>query len=168
MHFQPCTLGDLDEIFRLYRQAIAFQKTKTDKIWGEIAHETVKSEINEGHKWKITINRQMACVFAITFSDPVIWGEKNNNPAVYLHRIAVNPAFRGYGFVKSIVEWCRKKAPEWNIDYIRLDTAAGNHKLIAYYQKNGFAYLGDAFVAANSTLPGHYQNASFALLEIAL
>lgn len=168
MRFQPCTLADLDEIFRLYRQAIAFQKTKTDKIWGAIAQETVLNEIKKGHKWKITINGEIACVFAISFSDPVIWGKKDEDRAIYLHRIAVNPEFRGYGFVKSIVEWCLKKAPEWNIEYIRLDTAAGNQKLISYYQKNGFTYLGDAFVAANSSLPGHYQNASFALLEIAL
>ena len=168
MHFQPCTLNDLDEIFRLYEQAIDFQKTKTSNVWLGFSREMVINEIKERRKWKIVMGNKVACVFTTIFSDPIIWKEKNVDPSIYIHRISTNAEFRGQGFVKAIVNWCKANAPETGIKYIRLDTAANNPGLVNYYQKCGFTYLGDTYVDESDDLPAHYQNASFALFEIKL
>lgn len=35
----------------------------------------------------------------------LIWGDKNSEPSVYLHRIATNPNFRGQKQVIEVVKW---------------------------------------------------------------
>jgi hypothetical protein len=49
------------------------------------------------------MNNEIACVFATTFSDPLIWEKRDTDPSVYIHRIATNPNFRGNNLVAAIV-----------------------------------------------------------------
>lgn len=55
--------------------------------------------------WKI------ACVWAISYSDPQIWEEVDNTECIYHHRIATNPNFRRNNFVKTIVAWAQNSLP---------------------------------------------------------
>ena len=68
--------ADISEIFRLYRLATAFQKTKRGVQWPEFSAELVSKEIAESRQWKIMVGKEMACVWAVTYEDPEIWGEK--------------------------------------------------------------------------------------------
>lgn len=159
---------DIPEIFRLYRLAIAFQKTRNSVLWPEFSKELVSKEIMENRQWKLIIDQQIACVWAITFSDPEIWGEKDADKAMYIHRIATNPEFRGHKFVEHIVRWSKTYAKEKGLDYIRLDTVGENKGLIAHYTNCGFQYLGLFKLENTSSLPAHYQNSSVSLFEIKL
>lgn len=88
--------------------------------------------------------------------------------AIYIHRIATNPRFRGNNFVKIIVEWARVYAKNKDKDFIRLDTLENNEKLIKYYVDAGFSFL-DMFDLKNTNgLPGHYHNVPACLFEIKL
>ena len=58
--------------------AIAYQKTKFNKQWQGFDRALVEKEISENRQWKITIDNEIACVFAITFEDKSIWKEKNS------------------------------------------------------------------------------------------
>ncbi|MBQ0741472.1 GNAT family N-acetyltransferase, partial [Aquimarina celericrescens] len=64
----------------------------------------VEKEIQENRQWKLLLDNKIACVWATTFSDAQIWEEKNKDTAVYIHRIAVNPDFRGKHFIAILVE----------------------------------------------------------------
>jgi ribosomal protein S18 acetylase RimI-like enzyme len=105
-------------------------------------------------------------VWAITFDDPQIWGAKNADPAVYIHRIATNPDFRGRGLVADIVTWAQNFARRHHKKYVRLDTVGENHGLIAHYTACGFAYLGLAALTDTAGLPAHYQGATVSLFEL--
>ncbi|HVI48464.1 MAG TPA: GNAT family N-acetyltransferase, partial [Chitinophaga sp.] len=126
----------------------------------------VEQEIAEQRQWKIIIDGKIACVFVTTFNDPVIWREKDSDPAVYLHRIATNRAFRGQHFVKQIVTWTKAFAAQHNKLYIRMDTGAGNDKLNNYYVSCGFNYLGISVRENSEGLPAHYQQGASSLFEI--
>lgn len=128
----------------------------------------IETEIEELRQWKIVIDEQIACVFAIAFSDPYIWQEKNNDPAIYIHHIVTNPAFRGQGFVKAIVEWAKDYAKQHGKLFIRMDTGSGNKKLNNYYVKCGFNYLGIIEIKNAEGLPKHYIGGSSSLFEIAI
>ncbi|MEY8760445.1 GNAT family N-acetyltransferase [Chryseobacterium tongliaoense] len=158
--------NDIEEIFRLYRLATDFQRTKKIVLWPEFEKSLIETEINENRQWKIIIEDEIACIWVTTFSDPQIWGERNADPAVYIHRIATNPKFRGRNLVARIVEWVKKYAQENNKRFIRMDTVGENTELINHYQKCGFDFLG--LVQLNNTggLPGHYHNAEVSLFEI--
>ena len=157
MQIENCTMDDVDEIFILYNHAAAYQTTKNVVVWPSFENALVEKEIKEKRQWKILINNEMACNWATTFSDPEIWQEKNDEPSVYIHRIATNPKFRGNNFVSLIVEWSKKYALENNKRYVRLDTLGNNTRLIEYYQKCGFKFLGFKVLTDTKNLPLHYQ-----------
>lgn len=169
MSIQNSTLADIDEIFRLYALAAAHQKAVGSVvIWPTFEHSLVLTEIAASHQWKLILNGEIACVWATTFSDEQIWQERNIDAAIYIHRIATNPNFRGQNFVAIIVEWAKEFAKSKAKNFIRLDTLGNNTKLIAHYQNAGFDFLGFAELKDTSGLPPHYKEAPAALFEIKL
>jgi GNAT superfamily N-acetyltransferase len=166
MTITNCTAPDTEEIFRLYRLATEYQKTKASVLWPEFERELVNKEIAEKRQWKIMVGDSIACVFATTFNDPFIWQEKDKEPSVYIHRIATDPGHRGNNFVIEIVRWARTHAKENGKSFIRLDTVGENKGLINYYQKCGFSFLGVFKLKDTTHLPAHYHNASVSLFEI--
>jgi ribosomal protein S18 acetylase RimI-like enzyme len=168
MTIQNSTITDIDEIFSLYTIATDFQKSKFYVHWPEFKRDLIETEIRENRQWKMMIDGRIACIWATTFSDPQIWGERNHDPALYIHRIATNPDFRGNNFVECIVEWAEQYARENNKSYIRMDTIGENQELIEHYKKCGFEYLGYFKLDFIDGLPDHYALADACLFEIKL
>jgi RimJ/RimL family protein N-acetyltransferase len=163
---QNSNSNDTDEIFRLYKIATDFQKTRFTSHWPEFDRELIEIEISENRQWKIISEGKIACVWATTFNDPQIWEERNEDPAVYIHRIATNPDFRGQNLVGKIVEWAKNYAKENQKQYIRMDTVGYNLGLINYYTRCGFDFLGLLKLKNTGGLPAHYENATVSLFEI--
>lgn len=169
MKIENSNLKDLEEIFRLYREATKYQKIKfPGNQWPEFNRELILKELQENRQFKIVIDNQIACIWAITFSDAEIWEEKNSDPAIYIHRIAANPDFRGHNFVSAIVHWAKEFARGKNKEYIRLDTCGDNTRLIAHYKSAGFNFLGMKKLKDSQGLPAHYENADVCYFEIAM
>lgn len=168
MNIQNSTFQDTEEIFRLYTLATNFQKTKLSVHWPQFESSLIETEIAENRQWKIVIDDQVACVWATTFTDPQIWEERNEDPAVYIHRIATNPDFRGQNFVLHIVAWAKQYARDNGKQYVRLDTVGNNLGLIALYTKCGFDFLGLLKLRNTDGLPAHYHDAAVSLFQVAL
>jgi len=168
MIIQNSTTNDIDEIFKLYAIATDFQKSKFFVHWPEFKRALIETEIMEKRQWKMIIDGEIACIWATTFNDPQIWGERDRDPALYIHRIATNPDFRGNNFVARIVEWAEQYARENDRSYIRMDTIGENRGLIEHYQKCGFEYLGYHKLDSIEGLPDHYALADACLFEIKL
>jgi ribosomal protein S18 acetylase RimI-like enzyme len=167
MKIQNSTMADIEEIFQLYRLAAAHQKkAQAVVVWPEFERALVVQEIAENRQWKLIIDEQIACVWATTFSDEQIWEERNTDKAIYIHRIATNPNFRGNNFVLLITDWAKEYAKKNAIDFVRLDTIGNNVKLIEHYTNAGFKFLGMFDLKNTSGLPAHYSNAPACLFEI--
>lgn len=167
MTIQNSLPQDIDTIFHLYRIASQYQRSKfSDNIWPDFDHGMVKIEIAEQRQFKLLINNQIACVWAITFNDPEIWGEKDAAPSIYIHRIATDPDFRGKNLVAKIVAWAKSYAIATERKFVRLDTCGHNEALITHYTRNGFDFLGMIKIADTSALPSHYHDADVCLFEI--
>ena len=163
------TKQDIDTIFDLYDKAVNYQKERYRLHWPVFERSLVETEIEEQRQFKIVVNNTIVCVFAIAYDDPLIWEERNKDAAVYIHRIATNPNYRGQNFVTKIVEWVKNHAIKNRKNYIRLDTTGENKKLIAHYCKSGFSYLGMIYLKNTNGLPKHYQNGEpVCLFEIKL
>ena len=163
---QNSSSNDTDEIFRLYKIATDFQKTRFINHWPEFDRKLIETEISENRQWKIVSEGKIACVWATTFNDPQIWEERNEDPAVYIHRIATNPDFRGQNLVGKIVEWAKNYAQENQKQFVRMDTVGDNSGLINHYTKCGFEFLGLLKLKTTEGLPAHYDNATVSLFEI--
>jgi ribosomal protein S18 acetylase RimI-like enzyme len=168
MQIENCTLDDLDEIFRLYDIATAWQKERKSVHWPQFGRKMIISEIMEKGHWKLIDGGEITGIWVSTFSDPQIWEERNLDPAIYLHRIAVNPEFRGNRIGHRIVEWAGKHAAENGKKYLRLDTAGRNQKLIEYYTNCGFSLVEIRKLKDTSSLPEHYHDAEICLFEMTL
>ena len=166
MTIRNSEIADINEIFRLYDIARDFQKTKGAVLWPQFDKKLIETEIAENRQWKLLIDNQIACVWAITFSDPDIWEERNADPSIYIHRIATNPIFRGQNLVEAIVKWSKRYADEHEKEFIRMDTVGENKGLINYYQKCGFDYLGLLKLKNTANLPAHYHNATVSLFQM--
>lgn len=166
MDIKNSTIADIETIFGLYRMAAQYMKERFPVYFPEFDRGMVVKEIEEGRQWKMLINGELACIWAITWNDPQIWEEKDSDPSIYIHRITTVPAFRGRHLVKEIVRWAIQYAKENNRSYVRLDTVGENQKLIQHYQESGFTFLGMVQLKDTSGLPDHYKLDKVSLFEL--
>jgi hypothetical protein len=158
MLIEPCNLRDADQILRLYEYARALQQERKMVVWPYFDKSFLLKEISEQRQWKLLVNDRIACNWAITYEDKEIWEEKDNNNAIYIHRIVTHIDFRGNRFIDDIVKWAKQYALEKGRQFIRLDTLGNNTKLIQHYTSAGFTFLGIHKLSNTSTLPLHYQH----------
>ena len=157
MKIENCDINDIDEVFRLYAIASAYQRSKNVVVWPPFERKLVETEIAENRQWKLLIDGAIACNWAVTYSDSAIWEERDNKDSIYIHRITTNPGFRGRNFVAVIVDWAKAYAKEKGKRFIRLDTLGNNIKLITHYTNAGFDFLGMFRLKNTVGLPMHYQ-----------
>lgn len=166
MEIVKSQITDIDAIFDLYDFATVFQQKVGTSTWKGFERSMVEKEIIEERHFLIKEKNQISATFVLTLSDPIIWKEANNEPAVYIHRIATHPYFRGRNYVQTIRNWVIEFAKEKNLQFVRLDTTNGNELLNKYYIKCGFTYKGISKIQWTNDLPEHYKAESFALFEI--
>ena len=157
---------DIDTLIELLNAGTQYQKAVGGKEWQGFDKSLIETDIREKRAWKIVEDNTIVCIFAITFNDPHIWQEKDSTDAIYIHRIAVHPAYHGKGYVKNIAAWAKEYAGSLNKTLVRMDTTAGNDKLNQYYVSCGFNHLGSVPVAANKELPAHYAGGFSSLFEM--
>ncbi|MFK8056543.1 MAG: GNAT family N-acetyltransferase [Saprospiraceae bacterium] len=157
MHVENSLSEDMPKIFDLYRIATAYMKSKEQVHWPEFSADLIRFEIETQRQWKLVSNGEVACVWATALSDALIWGDKNEDPSLYIHRIAANPDFRGQNLVKQLVAWADEYCKRKGLKYVRMDTVGFNEGLIGHYQKLGFDFLGSAPLENTDGLPDHYK-----------
>lgn len=157
MEISNCQLSDLDDIFFLYGAARDLQTERGMVVWPVFERTLVERELRENRQWKITEQNTMACNWAVTFDDRAIWGERDQQDAVYIHRICTHPQFRGRRYIDVIVAWAKGYALQKGKRYVRLDTLGNNTRLIEHYTSSGFRFLGIWRLTDTATLPLHYQ-----------
>jgi len=159
-------LKDLDFIFQLFDSAIQYQKNNGYELWPEFSQELIANEIKENRHWKIVHNGTIVCVFSIMYNDPVIWKEKDIDPSVYLHRIAINPLFKGKRIMNVIRNWSIEHAKNKHKTFVRMDTWGNNESLRKYYINCGFNYIGQQQLQETDGIPNHYGGNFLSLFEI--
>lgn len=160
-------LQDVDTIFSLFDSAIAYQQKNGYDLWPQFSREMIQNEIAEKRHWKIMDDDIIACIFSVLYSDPVIWGlERDKEPAVYLHRITINPGYKGRNMMQLIKDWAIQHARELNKKYVRMDTWGNNISIRNYYIQCGFPHIGQQQLGQAEGLPSHYGGTLLSLFEI--
>ncbi len=165
MKITNSTSADIPKIFELYRIATAYMQSKNQVSWPEFSKELIQTEINENRQWKLLLEGEIACIWATTQTDALIWGAKDLEPSLYLHRIATNPHFRGRNLVKQLIDWANGHGKAKGLTYLRMDTVGLNKGLIGHYKKLGFQFLGAKKLDDTNGLPAHYQEGEVCLFQ---
>ena len=88
-------MHDLPLIINLFEQSIDYQEEHGYPAWRDYDQQTIIYDIENNNQYKIIIDSAVAIVFSVCYSDKIIWRAKDQGDSLYLHRIVVNPAFKG-------------------------------------------------------------------------
>ncbi len=157
---------DLEFIHQLYDEAIRYQQANGFPVWVDFDKRVLESDVLNGNHYKVVVNSQVAIVFSVCYSDKIIWRDKEKGDALYLHRIVVNPVFRGQKLFGVIVDWTTRHARRMKLRFIRMDTWASNVVLIEYYKSFGFAFIEHYKTPDSIELPAQNRKLELALLEL--
>lgn len=158
MKISNCRIADVNDILSLYQSARALQAEMKMVVWPHFDVEFLQKEIEENRQWKITNGEIMVCNWTVAFEDKEIWGERDRDDSIYIHRICTNPNLRGNRGIDKIVNWSREYAKKNGRRFVRLDTLGNNTRLIEHYTSAGFNFLGMVKLIHTDTLPAHYRN----------
>jgi GNAT superfamily N-acetyltransferase len=159
------SIKDIDTIFQFFDAAINYQRKNGYQLWPQFSRKMIGTEIKENRHWKIIDEEKILCVFSVMYNDPVIWGEMDKDPSVYLHRIAVNPEFKGKKIMVAIRHWGIAHAKETGKIYLRMDTWGENETIRNYYIKCGYNYIGQQHLTTAEGLPEHYGGNLLSLFQ---
>lgn len=162
------TLQDLEQIKWLFDEAIKLQNKNGYKVWESIDKTVLQKDITNKLQFKIIKGKHIVCIFSIQYNDPFIWQDKDQNDAIYLHRIVTNPNFKGQRLFEKVLNWAFQFAKQNNRKHLRMDTWADNQQLIAYYKSFGFRFIENYKTTDTEKLPIQNRNLNVALLELTI
>lgn len=160
--------SDLKMIYQLFEEAIDYIKRNNYIGWTTYDKTYLIKDLENKLQFKIIMQDKIAAVFSICFSDALIWREMEKGDSIYLHRIVVNPEFKGQKQIDKILNWSKKYATQKGLKYIRMDTWAANPNIIEYYKSFGFTHIEDYTTPNTLDLPDQHRNLKVALLEMQL
>lgn len=162
------TKDDLHIILWLFEQAMELQGKNGYKVWEGIDKIALQKDIDERLQYKIIKDNDILCIFSIQRNDPFIWRARDQHDAIYLHRIVVNPNFKGQKQFFKVLTWAQQFARQHNLKFIRMDTWADNPKIIEYYKSFGFELIENYQTPNAPELPIQNRDLKVALLQMAL
>jgi GNAT superfamily N-acetyltransferase len=168
MKIVNCTPEDIPLMQEFYDIAREYQKSKNMRHWLQFDEALLTVEINEQRQWKIMEGETVACIFMTAYQDPFIWGERDKDPSVYIHRIVTHPDWHGRNYTRKIIDWAKEHAKSKDKKFLRMDTWGDNPKLIDYYTGCGFNYIETLTPESTANLPAHYSCISLSLFQIDL
>lgn len=159
--------SDIPFVLLLFDSAIAYQQANGYNLWPRFSRELIEVEVAEKRHWKIVEDGSILCVFSVMYNDPVIWGiERDREPSVYLHRIAVNPQHKGKGMMRLIKAWALDHAKQIGKTFVRMDTWGDNENIRGYYISCGYHYIGQQVLSNVKGQPGHYGGSLLSLFQL--
>lgn len=70
------TKHDLKFIYSLFEDAIAYQERKNYPVWNVFDKDVLIKDVANKQQYKIVIDKEIACVFSVCKSDPLICRKK--------------------------------------------------------------------------------------------
>jgi ribosomal protein S18 acetylase RimI-like enzyme len=158
---------DLPFVYHLFDEAILYQKRKNYPVWAGYDKNVLKQDIEDKRAFKIEINDEIAAIFSITLED-MAWNDDGRKIAIYVHRVVVNPNYKGQKLFGKIVDWLLDYAKTHDLKFVRLDTWHNNPVIIDYYRSFGFELIGFQQYQNTEDIPIQMRGNRSALLEIQL
>lgn len=161
-------MTDLELIYDLFDHSILFQESNGFPVWKNYDRGAIINDIRQRNQYKVMIEEEVGIVFSLTYADKVIWRERDSGKSVYLHRIVVNPRFRGRKLFGEILQWTTGHAKNRGLTSIRMDTWAANAAIVNYYMTFGFQLVENYTTPDSEDLPLHNRQLALTLLEYVL
>lgn len=156
---------DLELIFELFEQSISYQEKNGYPVWRNYDRNAIRRDIEGKNQYKVVIDFKTAIVFSVCYTDKIIWRDYDKGDSLYLHRIVVNPEFKGQKLFGKVLEWSVRHGKERGLKSVRMDTWAANPTIVNYYTGFGFKIVENYTTPDSIELPVHNRNLTLTLLE---
>ncbi len=162
------TTADLGNIYSFFDASVLYQQAHAYPDWRNYDRNVILNDIRNKTQYKLITEGEMALVFSVCYSDPLIWGETDKADALYIHRMVVNPSHKGKRLFEHVLDWCVEQCKQAGLHFVRMDTWADNPALIKYYQSFGFSRVRHVTTPNSAALPAHNRGLALALLSFEL
>jgi N-acetylglutamate synthase-like GNAT family acetyltransferase len=148
MHIRLATQDDVPALMALLRKFVPLMRAAGNLQWDETyPNETVFGKDIEKHQlWLAEIDGTIAGVAALTTDQEPEYAQVGWNldeTAVVVHRLAVDPDFRGAGIATNLMQQAEKVAKEDGIEVLRIDTNTKNKATQKLFPKLGYKLAGE-------------------------
>ncbi|WFU07470.1 GNAT family N-acetyltransferase (plasmid) [Rhizobium sp. CB3171] len=140
---QPVNLETRTHFSDILEKASAWQKKHGSEGWNyPFDDEWMLPRIERGELFLAYLEELPVAAFRILWEDRPYWGAKETGESIYLHTFAVRRDKAGHGIGETVIDKIVEMGRKRNLVNIRLDCSLSSSRLIAYYERNGFASVG--------------------------
>ena len=148
MQIRLATQDDLPALMALVRRVVPLMRATGDLQWDETyPNDAVfQRDIDLDQLWIAEVNVNIAGVAAITMDQEPDYAQVGwdiTEPAIVVHRLAVDPAFRGQGAAGALMQKAEEIAIERGITALRIDTNTQNQATQRLFPKLGYLFAGE-------------------------
>ncbi|HTE33315.1 MAG TPA: GNAT family N-acetyltransferase [Chryseolinea sp.] len=161
-------MKDLRQVYDFFEHSIAYQEKKGYPVWKNYDKHSIINDVENKNQYKVEVDTMTAIVFSVHYSDKIIWRDLDKGQSMYLHRVVVNPAFKGQRLFGRILDWAIEHSRQKQLNSIRMDTWADNPAIISYYKSFGFNFVENYTTPDTEQLPVHNRKLALTLLEYQL
>jgi ribosomal protein S18 acetylase RimI-like enzyme len=148
MQIRLATKDDLPSLMALVRRVVPLMRATGNLQWDETyPNEAVfQRDIDLNQLWAAVVDGNIAGVAAVTMDqepDYTQVGWNIEERAIVVHRLAVDPAFRGQGAAGALMQKAEEVAVERGISVLRVDTNTQNEATQRLFPKLGYILAGE-------------------------
>ena len=149
MLLRQATLSDIPALMSLVRRVVPLMRAAGNLQWDDhYPNEHIfERDIDHGELWVAEPSPGvLAAVTAITTDQSPEYadvGWDTHEPAIVIHRLAVDPGFRGTGVALALMELAETVARGRGISVLRVDTNTQNLNTQRLLPKHGYTLAGE-------------------------
>lgn len=148
MHVRPGRQEDVEPVMDLVRRVVPLMREAGNLQWDDSYPnpEVFTQDVEHGQLWVAVEEGRLAGMAAITQDQEPEYAEAGldpSEPAIVVHRLAVDPAFRGRGVAEALMLQAEAVARERGIMALRLDTNTENQATQRLFPKLGYVLAGE-------------------------
>jgi len=139
---------DVPTVLALVRRVVPLMRAGGNFQWDDQYPNAAAFErdVDQGWLWVAEVQGQVAGAAAITTEQEPEYAEVGWDPgerAVVVHRLLVDPAFRGQGLAAALMRLAEEVARNWDIAVLRVDTNKANAATQRLFPRLGYTFAGE-------------------------
>ena len=139
---------DVPAVMELVRRVVPLMRASGNLQWGEDypTAGVFMKDVRAGQMWVAELDGQLTGVAAITTDQEHEYAQLDwdmSEPAIVVHRLAVDPAFQGRGIAVGLMLQAEEVARACGIGVMRVDTSVDNAATQRMFPKLGYRLVGE-------------------------
>lgn len=140
MKIRPAKPADIAAIEAMYAHRVAYNDAHNIHQWNieEVTWECFSKLYTIDDYVVGEVEQTIACGMFLVDVDALYWPERPQGASLYLHKICVDPTYRGNGYSDALIQHFIAEGKRRGYADVRLDVRAHKKKLREMYERNGF------------------------------